>query len=420
MITQPYLKILRHPSLSWFLFSRFLSSLATGIAYILMTWFLLEKANQVSAVALLMICFWIPTAVVGPLAGVLVDRLSKKRLLVTTYLLRAGTFFSFFFLLYNDLTPGSVYFLAFFQGLLTSVQDPLQSALVRHLIDDSDLVYANTALDILYELGNVGGMGLAGLVMWLLSIQYSILLLGFLVLGAALAACFIKIDAKVHVLDIIEERLSKHSLNKRHANFSNSFWAQDIKNCIHYVKSQKMLCVLYFTQLLILIEFMTAPILLAPYAKNILHANSAQYGQMEAALSLGLVLGSLCMPWLVKKNSEKNVAVVGAVGCILIFAALEIGGNILFTQLIYFLFGLCLMVWPLLLTNAQQLTDRSYQGRIHALFNALAGMIILFVYLLIYVFGNKVAIQHLYKFEIGVALTASFFVWHYRNQIKIF
>jgi DHA3 family macrolide efflux protein-like MFS transporter len=395
--------LLQIPGFRWFLISRFATTLATGMTYIVMTWFLLDKVNQMSSIALLMICFWIPSAVVGPLTGVMVDKYAQQYLLIITNFLRLLGYGFFFFSLSAVTFPVQIYGLALFQGLISSIQDPLQTVFIRKMVEDSDLIYANTTLDIVYELGNVGGMGLAGFLLLILSWQQIVLFLIFLSLIAVLSAFLIK---------------NKNLFYSAGSRIKTK-WYDDLIASFFYLKYKHILSILYIIQLLIMIEFMTAPILLAFYAKNVLYASAAQFGQMEAGLSVGLVLGGLIMPWCINTFTEKQVALFGSLGCIIVFFLIEIGHNIFLTEGVYFLFGLCLMIWPLILTKAQSITDPAYQGRVSALFNAVSSIIILLVYLSIYFFGDIVALHHLYQFEIVLALTISFLIWQYYVHIKV-
>lgn len=390
----------------WFLLNRFSTTLATGMTYIVMTWFLLEKVNQMSSIALLMICFWVPSAFVGPLAGVMTDKYGQQHLLIITNFLRMLGYVFFFFslnVLNTEVFATQIYGLALFQGLISSIQDPLQSVCIRKMVDDRDLIYANTTLDIVYELGNVGGMGLAGFLLLIFSWQQIVLFLMFLSLIAVFSACLVK------------NRNLFYSTGDR----VPAKWLNDLIASVFYLKCKHIVSLLYTIQLLIMIELMTVPILLAFYAKNVLYASAAQFGQMEAGLSVGLVLGGLMMPWCINTFTEKKVALFGSLGCAMVFFLIEIERNIFLTQGMYFLFGLCLMIWPLILSNAQALTDPIYQGRISALFNAISSIFILLVYFSIYFFGDKIALHYLYQFEIVLALTISFLIWQYYTHIKV-
>ena len=68
-----------------------------------------------------------------------------------------------------------------------------------------------------------------------------------------------------------------------------------------YLFSNKQALVVYFAQLFFILIFMTAPVLLAPFAKNILHANAAEFGQIEATLTIGVVVGGIVITYLAEK-----------------------------------------------------------------------------------------------------------------------
>ena len=59
-----------------------LAMFGNGLTYVAMTWLLVKNGHQVTAIAILMACFWLPNIVLGPLAGVIVDKYHRKTLLI--------------------------------------------------------------------------------------------------------------------------------------------------------------------------------------------------------------------------------------------------------------------------------------------------------------------------------------------------
>ena len=57
---------------------------------------LLDLTGSATAVALMLITQYLPVAVVGPIAGVVVDRVNRRRLMITTDLLRGVLILSTF------------------------------------------------------------------------------------------------------------------------------------------------------------------------------------------------------------------------------------------------------------------------------------------------------------------------------------
>ena len=58
-----------------------LAALGFGVGYIATTWLLLELDNSLSAVIWGNLAYWVPNALCSPLAGVIVDRVDRKKLI---------------------------------------------------------------------------------------------------------------------------------------------------------------------------------------------------------------------------------------------------------------------------------------------------------------------------------------------------
>ncbi|WP_077216927.1 MFS transporter [Piscirickettsia litoralis] len=185
----------------------------------------------------------------------------------------------------------------------------------------------------------------------------------------------------------------------------------DFKLGFVYLWQHPELISIYIIQLLIMVMFMTAPVLLAPYAKEVLHANAIQFGHLEAALSIGVVIGGLVFPYFVQKLGFYKVFATAVIVMGLSFWLFSHNENIYWAQVLYFIIGLALSAWPLIVTRAQELTDLDYQGRLQGLVNSLSGVLILAIYLLAIVFGDKIDIAKVYWLEVLLSCITLALVW---------
>ena len=99
---------------------------------------------------------------------------------------------------------------------------------------------------------------------------------------------------------------------------------------------------------------MTAPVLLAPFAKNILHATAVEFGQMEATLTVGTIVGGIVLVYLAEKIGFNKVVL----GCTFVLAISLLGFSMVSTLslgiLAYLFIGFSLGCWALLMTKAQE------------------------------------------------------------------
>jgi len=115
------------------------------------------------AISLLLLARFVPPLVVGPFAGVLVDRFDRKQLLIWSNVLRAVVVLMFLF----ATTPGTVwliYTLTVIQFMLSAVFEPGQSAITPSLIHRDDLVTANTLASVTWSVMLALGAVVGGVV----------------------------------------------------------------------------------------------------------------------------------------------------------------------------------------------------------------------------------------------------------------
>ncbi|MGQ3889492.1 MFS transporter [Legionella sp. CNM-1927-20] len=380
-------RLLRQKSFRQYTLSCMLAMFGNGLTYIIMVWVLMHFDASVVSTALLMTCFWLPNVLFGSLCGVLVDRWNRQYLLIAVNAARTICLFGFA-LLGNDYeTPLAIYILAAVLGTLLAAYVPAAMSFVRELVSNKDLLYGNALADMAYEIGAVAGMGCAGLIL----------------ATTSFTACFM-INALCYLLATVILIKIKLPQRAQKSLTNESFGLQFVQGW-HYIKQRLPLFLIYLTQGLFFISYMTAPVLLAPYAKTVLHSSVGQFGWLESGLSLGIILGGFIAPYCASYFSVLKViigqVILGIVGFYLFSHTLDNNLAIFY----HFLIGFSFSSWALITTLAQEMTDIAYQGRVQSLFNSLSGIVIILFYYLLSQWKD-LPITNLYLGEIGLLLLA--------------
>lgn len=391
-------QILKLPSFRWFAINCIFSTISNGLMYISMTWELLNtEQSSLGAVAFLMICFWAPTVIMGPYCGVITDRYSRKLLLIISCGARAALLLVIAGFI-PHLSPEVIYTTAILLSVFGNLYGPAAFTFIREIVSTPKLVHANAVTSMAYEFGNVAGMGSAGFIIALHSTRLTVALCGLLLLFSTL--CLFRMQT---VTD------TNNTPEKKHSHFF-----RDFKEGLQYLWEHGQLRVLYTVQLLLMVNLLTAPILLAPFAKTILHASAAQFGLLEACLSIGVILGGLLSPWLIEIWSVEVVVLIQTSMISLVFLIFSFISHLLTANILYFLVGVNLGVWALITSRAQVLTDINYQGRVQSMFNSLTAIIILVVYLLLNLASEYVPLRSLYHLEVVISGLAVYLLWRHR------
>ncbi|ARG99880.1 MFS transporter [Legionella micdadei] len=381
--------LFRNAAFRHFTLSCALAMFGNGLTYVIMVWALMRFDASVVSTAILMACFWLPNVLFGPFLGVVADRCNRKFLLLFTNGLRAVCLFGFAIIAYhNQISPLAIYFLATLLGTLLAAYIPVAMTFVREIVDtEDDLLYANAMIDTAYEIGAVLGMGGAGLIL----------------AGTSFATCFI-INAFTYLLaTALIWRISYRSVRQK-KEVREPFFHQFIQGG-RYIIERVPVLLIYLIQGLFFICYMTAPVLLAPFAKSVLHSSVAQFGWLEAMLSAGIVVGGFLSPWLADRFSLIRVIFAQVIIGIIAFYLFSHTQDVLWAIFYHFFIGFAFSSWALLTTLAQEITELDYQGRVQSLFNSVSGTVIIVFYYVLAQWKNAPVTQ-LYLGEICLLLIA--------------
>jgi len=266
----------------------FVATLASGagtyLAAIALTVDVFDRTGSGTWVSALLIAEFLPAILIGLMLGPLVDRWSRRRLLIGSDLVRLAVFCALPF-------AGSatvVVILAFIAGLATGFFRPAVYAGMPNLVDDDDLPAANALLQAVENLAwmigpIVGGVLLAvqgpELAYWLNAVSF--------LLSAALLA---RIPAR---------RLQAGEIESR------GHW-QDLGDGFRLVRRSRALLTVLVVWNIVLLGSAAVNVAEVVLAKVSLDAGDFGFGVLVGASGLGLTLGSLAAGSLLDRLGIRN------------------------------------------------------------------------------------------------------------------
>jgi MFS family permease len=140
--------------------STLVSGLGTWLAVIALSVDVWDRTHSGVWISALLIADFLPAVAIGLLLGPLVDRLSRKRLLVGADLVRIAAFV----LLVLAVRPWQIVALAFFAGLATGFARPAAYAGLPNLVEEELLPRANSLLRTAEQLTITIGTLIGGIV----------------------------------------------------------------------------------------------------------------------------------------------------------------------------------------------------------------------------------------------------------------
>lgn len=136
---------------------------------------LLELTGRAQAMSWLMIVMHIPSIVTGPLGGILIDRVDRKRLMIATDVARAILVLGFLAVRSAE-SIWIVYLVAGLEASLSTIFEPARTAVVPNICARDELVRANAISSVTWSAMVTIGAAIGGIVVAALGREVSFLI----------------------------------------------------------------------------------------------------------------------------------------------------------------------------------------------------------------------------------------------------
>jgi MFS family permease len=260
----------RSPSFGLLFLATAGSSFGTYLAAIVLTVDVYDRTGSGVWVAALLIADFLPIVLIGLLLGPLVDRLSRRRLMVVSDLVRVGVFATLPFV---D-EPAAIVGLAGVAGIATGFFRPAVYAGLPNLVPDKELTNANSLLQTVETIAWMIGPVVGGLMLttWSPSVPYALNAVTFLA-------------SAVLVARIPDRALrSEESLTRGH-------W-RDVADGIRLVLTSPPLRTVLIVWNVVLLGSAAINVAEVVFAKDTLESGNVGFGILVAASGVGLAIGS--------------------------------------------------------------------------------------------------------------------------------
>lgn len=260
----------RSPSFAYLFFATAGSSFGTYLAAIALTVHVYDETESGVWVAALLIADFLPIVAIGLLLGPLVDRLSRRRLMIGSDVVRFGVFAAL--PLVDD--PVAIIALAAISGVATGFFLPAAGAALPNLVPDEDLVNANSLWVTVETLAWMIGPIVAGamLTVWPPSVPYAVNAVTFL-LSAVLVA-----------------KIPERSLRSQDP-LTRGHW-RDVADGLRLVVTARPLRTVLVVWNVALVGSAAVNVAEIVFAKDTLDGGNLGFGALVAASGVGLALGS--------------------------------------------------------------------------------------------------------------------------------
>lgn len=309
------LSILRNKNFFLLWQGQLVSVLGDALYTIALNFFVLEITGSTAIMGTVMALVTIPRIICGPLAGVIVDRYDRKKLIILGDVIRGlSVLFIAFSSQNGTLKIWMIMTAAIISGICSSFFNPAIESVLPDIVSDDNLIQANSIYQIATTGADILGQSIGGILYTVIGAAAMFLMNGLSYLFSAITENFI------HVPKI------------EHKN-SNITFKEDFQDGIHFIFQYKGLVRSIIMAFFINFLFGMIRVLIIPWFTESAHLGIIKYGILNAAQSIGLIVGMLILSVVTIQSQYKYQLYTAS---LLIFI-ISIGTGAFFNQYIFIL-----------------------------------------------------------------------------------
>lgn len=286
------LSVFRNRNFTWLWSGQLVSTIGDSLMSLAASIFVFRETGSALSVGLMLVATAAPSLLVGLLAGVYVDRMDRKRIMIVADLLRAVLVILIPFLITVHIAW--LYIIVALISAIGQFFDPAQESVLPEVATDEELAAANSFMAISSFGSTAVGFAASGLIASQFSIAWAFYIDGLTFLLSALFISFVRIAP----LELREK-----------TNFS--VVVRNLKAGGKFLFENTVLRSLFIVGFPVYLSLGLWNSLLLPFAIEALDATEFEYGLQEGLTSVGFVIGALLMSQLADRWREGTWITIG-------------------------------------------------------------------------------------------------------------
>ena len=288
---------LRHRNFRYLCVSSLFYSTAEWVQTVTMGWLMYELTGSRFAVGALWAVRALPSPIVSPIAGVLTDRMSRRKLLIGNQIYVASIAVLLALLVASDrATATHLYLFAALNGAGTAFGTPLRQTLVANTVPPEDMQNAIGLNSTALTLMRIVGPAIGGVMIVLFGPGTNFLIQ---------AGCDVGMGATVFLIRLEYRQGSKKAASP----------LADMREGFAYITGRRRLMglvIIAYVPAIFMMPFSAG--LLPVFSKDILKQDAGGLGMLLAMIGIGALIGTLAIATM-KTKGASDVAQVAAGAC---------------------------------------------------------------------------------------------------------
>ena len=290
---------------------QFVSLLGTSMTNFALTIWAWEQTGQATALALMQLFFFAPQVLMSPVAGALVDRWSRRRVMILSDVgAGLGTAAIFLLMRTGQLQLSYLYAAAAFMGAFQSFQFPAYSAAVTTMLEKAQYARASGMLALAQNASGIFGPAAAGA------------LIGVVGKTGIIAFDLLSILVAVSALMVVQIPRPTTAAAKRASLLQDSLYG------FRYIAARPSLLGLQLIFFMVNFTMSLCFPLVAPMVLSRTGSDTVALGAVQSAFGAGGVAGGLLMSAWGGPRKRVNGVLLGILGTFLLgFAPMGLGST---------------------------------------------------------------------------------------------
>jgi MFS family permease len=341
---------MRHRNFQLYFGGQLISNIGTWMQVIAQAWVVYQIGHSELILGLVAFASAIPVLIISPWAGVVVDRMPRRTLLMMTQTGAMILAFVMAALTFTGLIQQwQVIVLAALLGVVNAFDAPARQAFVPEIVTREDLPNAIAMNSMMFNSARVIGPAVAGLTLALVGAAWCFTINGISFLAVLLG---------LWLINLPDRRIVQTA----------SPWNQLVSG-LRYTANHREILNLILISLVFSVFGISYSTILPAFVENTLHQGAVAYGWINTATGLGAVAGAFLLMYGISRGRRGKLLVVVNIAFPVVLMVFAFTTSFIPALVLAFGLGLGFMTqFTTLNTLLQTRVDDSYRGRVMGLY----------------------------------------------------
>lgn len=347
-------RALQYRNFRLFWFGQCISLTGTWMQRAAQTWLVYDVTKSPMLVGIVGVCQFMPMLLFSLFAGVLVDRFSKKKILIFTqvvFMLQAIIMTVLTFT--GQIQYWHILVLSAVFGLTQTLDMPARQSFFIDLVGSENLTNAISLNSTIVNLARIVGPAVSGILM----IKYGIVFCFFIN-----AVSFIPVIAGIMMIKVPESS----------SRIRGTHMLADVLDGIRYIKKSETLILNVMMMAVVCTFAMNTDVIIPVFAKEVLGRGVNGYTLLLSMAGLGAFLGAIMMAYISKSGVKKSMLLFSGTATAVLQILTVITAQYLIGSLLILAVGFCNLVFINTANSIFQLhSSNEYRGRVMSVYSFL-------------------------------------------------